>query len=220
MSTDRPSARLFSALAVGALAVTALAGCSMFGGSSATHPSSTSSATSSGDAAGGSDGSGDSSASASATASASPTPTPTPTPVTLTQEQVWTSQQVYDFNPNFSPSPSYQVSSGSAADKLVKLSGVSYGWVNESSGNIIEIAVAKPAAETFDQYSGQVAQSAQVVPIDNAPAGTVGYFSTSGDVGTLQVFTNNGYWIVIDSKEFIEPGDAYQIADDVMGNLK
>ena len=133
---------------------------------------------------------------------------------------MWTAQQVYDFNPNFSPDPDYKVQAGSAAEQLVKLQGASFGWVNQTSGQTIEIAVAHPSADNVDQFSGQVAGQSQQVPIDGAPAGTVSYFNVAGGVGTLQVFTNNGYWIVIDSKMFLEPGDSYEVASDVMGNLQ
>jgi hypothetical protein len=158
------------------------------------------------------------SASAQPTASGSSTPTPSPTPVTLPQERVWTAQQVYDYNPNFSVAPKHTPST--YAQPLVELDGESFGWTNDTSGDQIEIAVARPASETLQQYSGQVAQDYQVVPIDNAPAGTVGYFAAKDGVGVLQVFTPNGYWFVVDSKTFLEPGDAYQIADDVIGNLQ
>jgi len=168
---------------------------------------------------------------ATRSASPSPTPTPTPTPVTLQQGQVWTAQQVYDFNPNFSADPNYAVQSGSVAASIVKLKGVSFGWVNETSGDKIEIAVAHPAASTQSQQSGQLAadQSAcgdeqtaaahycQVI-VDGAPAGTVSYFNAS--VGTLQIFTTTGYWVAVDSKIFLGPGDSYQIGADVVGNLK
>ena len=149
----------------------------------------------------------------------SSTPTPTPTPVTMQQGEVWTAQQVYDFNPNFSPDPNYQPSD--AAAKLVALKGVSFGWVNQTSSDTIEIAVAHPSAQNFDQFSGAVASGgAQQVPIDGAPADTVSYFNVDGGVGRLDIFTANGYWVVIDSKIFLEPGDSYQIASAVMGNLK
>lgn len=209
MPSARPALRVTSALIAAAATVALLVGCSSTGNGTtgAAKPTAASDAPSNGQ--------GDS------TASDSPSsiPTPTPTPVTLQQGQVWTAQQVHDFNPAFAPDPNYAVATGSAAEQLVQLSGVSFGWVDQASNDTIEIAVAHPSADDIDQFSGQVAGSSQEVPIDNAPAGTVGYFDVTGGVGTLQVFTNNGYWVVIDSKTFMEPGDSYQIATDVMGNL-
>lgn len=140
--------------------------------------------------------------------------------MTLTQTQVWTAQQVYTFNPNFTANPNYKVAAGSVAAQLVGLHGVSFGWVNETSNDTIEVAVAHPNPANLADYEGAVAGGSQQVPIDGAPSGTLGFWSSTAGVGMLQVFTTNGYWVVIDSKTFQEPGDAYQIASDVMGNVK
>ena len=210
MPLARPALRLSAALVAGAVAVCLLAGCSssdVKAKTGSTNP-----------------GASPQTSIGPATASAAPsaTPTPSPTPVTLTQSQVWTAQQVYTFNPNFTTNPNYAVQSGSAASQLVQLKGVSFGWVNETSQDQIEVAVAHPNSANFAQFDGAVAATSgeQQVPIDGAPSGTISYFSITNGVGTLQIFTNNGYWVVIDSKTFAEPGDAYPIATDVMGNLK
>jgi len=209
MPIARPALRLSAVLVAGAATVCLLAACASSGGGTSPTTAATDSTT---PTAGATD-------SAMPTQSASATPTPTPTPVTLTQAQVWTAQQVYSFNPNFTTNPNYKVQSGSDADQLVQLKGVSYSWVNETSQATIEVAVAHPNAANIAQFNGAVASSSQQVPIDGAPAGTVGYFDVKNGVGTLQVFTNNGYWIVIDSKLFQEPGDSYPIATAVMSNL-
>jgi hypothetical protein len=208
MPLARPALRITTALISAAAAVALLAGCSGAAGNAQGEPTATQQPSSSPS---------DTATNDAATPDA--TPTPTPTPVRLQQGQVWTAQQVYDFNPNFSPDPNYKVAS-SAADKLVKLQGESFGWVNQTSGDTIEVAVAHPSGDNIDQFNGQVAASSQQVPIDGAPAGTISYFDVADGVGTLQVFTANGYWIVIDSKIFLEPGDSYQIASAVMGNLQ
>lgn len=210
MPPARPALRIALVLLASAAAVAVLAGCS---GTGKASPSASPSGGATSTSAAGDPGSG-------ASAAPTPTPTPTPTPVTLTQSQVWTPQQVYDFNPNYTPDPNYSLQSGSAAQQLKQLAGVSYGWIDQTSNNKIEVAVAHPSSKNFQEFSGQVAASSQPVPIDNAPAGTVSYFNVANGVGTLQIFTNNGYWVVIDSATFIEPGDSYQIASDVMANLK
>lgn len=211
MPLARPALRLSAVLLTGAATVCLLAACATSGAGS-TSPTTGAAGASASPSAGGSG--------SRPTPSDSPTPTPTPTPVTLTQAQVWTAQQVYDFNPNFTTNPNYAVKTGSTASQLVQLKGVSYSWINETSQATIEIAVAHPNPANIAQFNGAAAASSQQVPIDGAPAGTVGYFDVKGGVGTLQVFTNNGYWVVIDSPSFLEPGDSYQIATDVMGNLK
>jgi hypothetical protein len=203
--------RLTTALVAGLASVALLAGCSHGTSTAKATPKagSTASAAPSGGATGGRH-----------TQTPTATPTPTPTPVALKQGEVWSAQQVYDFNPNFSADPSYKLKADGPAAPLVKLDGVSYGWVNQTSGDTIEIAVAHPSADNIDQFKGQIATSSQQVPIDGAPDGTISFFDVAAGVGTLEVFTNNGYWFEVDSKTFLEPGDSYQIATDVMGNLK
>jgi hypothetical protein len=210
MPIARPARRLATALAAGTVTVCLLAGCAgaRDGAASSATPGATDASSSA------------PSGSASATPTGTPTAIPSPIPVTLTQAQVWTAQQVYSFNPNFATDPGYKAASGSVAAQLVGLHGVSYGWIDETSNDTIEVAVAHPNPASIADYEGAVAGSAQQVPIDGAPSGTLGFWSSTGGVGTLQVFTSNGYWVVIDSKTFLEPGDAYQIASDVMGNVK
>lgn len=216
MPIARPAlriSRLSALIAAGAVTAFLLAGCAGadVAKSGATNPGSTPGT-----------GTGAASAAPSASATFTPTPEPSPIPVTLTQAQVWTAQQVYTFNPNFTTDPNYKLQSSSPAAQLVQLKGVSYGWVNETSKDQIEVAVAHPNPANFAQFDGAVASSSgeQQVPIDGAPSGTVSYFAIKDGVGSLQIFTNNGYWVVIDSKTFMEPGDAYPIATDVMGNLR
>lgn len=215
MPIARPALRLSAAVVAGAATVLLLAGCGAGGASTAKSGRADASATATATT-------GPAGGSVQPTASATPTPTPSPIPVTLTQAQVWTPQQVYSFNPNFTTNPKYAVQPGSPAAQLVQLKGVSYGWVNETSQDQIEVAVAHPNPANFAQFDGAVASTAgeQQVPIDGAPAGTISYFSTTKGAGTLQIFTKNGYWVVIDSATFAEPGDAYPIATAVMGNLK
>ncbi|MFC4243004.1 hypothetical protein ACFOYW_06440 [Gryllotalpicola reticulitermitis] len=212
MPLARPALRLSAALIAGAATICLLAACAGTSGGSTGQASPNSTDASSAPSAGATD-------AGRPTPTFSPTPTPSPTPVTLTQDQVWTAQQVYSYNPNFTVDPDYKVQGGSAADQLVQLKGVSFGWLNETSNDIIEVAVAHPNSANVAQFDGSVAATSQQVPIDGAPSGTVSYFDVKNGVGTLQIFTNNGYWVVIDSKTFLEPGDSYQVASAVMGNL-
>lgn len=196
--------RLLTLVAVGASAVLVLSGCSLFGSKAAPSASPKPSRSSSASAA------------PSQSAAPSTTPTPEATPVTISCDQLLTAQQLYDFNPNFGTAPGYAPKSGSPEADAVAAKGISCGWQNQTSGSIIEIALAHPAASALTTLSGTAAEQSNPVPTYGTAPEVTGYFSPDG--GVAQVFAK-GYWIVVASTDFLEPGDAAQPVADVIANL-
>jgi len=148
-----------------------------------------------------------------------PTPTPTPTgptsfPVTLTCEQLVTSDQLYAFNSNYSATPDYAPVAGTDPATIAALQGVACSWVNQSSGDTIEIAVAHLAPADIENLKNQLVLSTPSVPT----YGGVDYFVNDGTLGEANVFSNE-YWIVARSVEFFEPGDAVGLIQAVKTNL-
>jgi hypothetical protein len=148
-----------------------------------------------------------------------PTPTPTPTgptsfPVTLTCDQVVTPEQLYAFNPNYSATPGYAPTAGTDPATIVSLQGVACSWINQSSEDTIEIAVAHLAPADIENLKNQLVLSTPSVPT----YGGVDYFVNDGTVGEANVFSND-YWIVARSVEFFEPGDAVGLIQSVKTNL-
>lgn len=148
-----------------------------------------------------------------------PTPTPTPTgptsfPVTLSCDQLVTPDQLYGFNPNYSATPGYAPAEGTDAATIASLQGVACSWVNQSSNDSIEIAVAHLAPADIENLKNQLVLSTPSVPT----YGGVDYFANDGTVGEANVFSND-YWIVARSVEFFEPGDAVGLIQAVKTNL-
>lgn len=198
--------RLARVLPVAAAALL-LAGCSLFSPKpSASHTPSDAPSTSQGSTP---------SESPSTTPSSTPTPTPTPTPVTLSCAQIWTDQQVFDDNPNFTPADHSAASGTLAAQLVTQQRGVACGWENGTSKSIIEVAVAEPDPAQLKELSGTAAESYQVVPTYGT-GDVTGYFLASAH--TAQVFTKK-YWVVVDCKDWLEPGDAAIVVSDVLKNL-
>lgn len=152
------------------------------------------------------------------TATPTPAPTDPPTPVTLTCEQVITPQQLYDFNPNYGTDPGYTPEAKSLPATIVSDQGVACGFLNQTSNAVIEVAVAKPAASAMTTRKNTAAGESQVVPTYGVPPAVEGYFTVIGGVGQAQIFSN-GYWVVLQSKDFAEPGDAQPLAAAVLQNL-
>ena len=158
---------------------------------------------------------------APATTSASPTPTPTPTapptPVGVTCDQVLTPDQLYAFNPNFGTDPGYTPKSGSLEKQIVDWQGVSCGYLNQTSNNVIQIAVAKPPSDQLETLKNAAITSSQPVPTYGTPPAVEGYFK-AGSSGQVQIF-KGPYWIVAESDIFLEPGDPAPLMESVLGNL-
>jgi hypothetical protein len=158
----------------------------------------------------------------SAAPSATPTPTPTPsdppTPVTLTCDQIVSANQMYAYNPNFGADPGYAPASGSLEASIVSYKGVACGWLNQTSNDVIEIAVAKPPASELDGLKNTAVTTSQPVPTYGVPPQVEGYFSMRGAKGEVQIFTG-AYWVVANSPAFQEPGDAAPLMQNVLDNL-
>jgi hypothetical protein len=147
----------------------------------------------------------------------SPTPTQPPTPVTLTCDQVVTADQLYAYNPNFSADPGYAPKGGSLEKKIADWKGVTCAWQNQTSGDIVQIAVAQPPADQLESLKNAAITTAQPVPTYGTPPQVEGYFK-AGDAGQVQIF-RGPYWVVAESTAFFEPGDAAPLMQSVLGNL-
>jgi hypothetical protein len=146
------------------------------------------------------------------------TPTPEPTPVTLSCDQLLTPQQLYSFNPNVGADPGYKPKSGSLVAKVAGRKGTACSWLNQTSKETIEFAIARPAASELNDMKDAAINSSHAVPTYGVPPQVEGYFAPGKDAGVVQVFSK-GYWIVGSSPTFLEPGDPADLVADILGNL-
>jgi hypothetical protein len=155
------------------------------------------------------------------TATAEPTATPTPppapegTPVGMTCDQVLTADDVYAINPNFTSDPGYAATSASATTAAT-YGGISCGWINETSGEVIEVALAMPNEALANTLKDAALAEGEIVPTYGTAPEVEGYFSAS--TSTAQVFTK-GYWVAVANPGMIEPGDAGPVLDAVLAKL-
>ena len=154
---------------------------------------------------------------ASAVPTATPTPTDPPTPVGLTCQQIVTADQLYAFNPNFGDDPGYAPKAGSLEKKIADWQGVACAWKNQTSSDVIEVAVAKPPASQLEGLKNAAITASHPVPTYGVPPQVEGYFAP-GTAGQVQIF-RAGYWIVAESTTFQEPGDAAQLMENVLANV-
>ncbi|MET0590389.1 MAG: iron ABC transporter ATP-binding protein [Naasia sp.] len=142
---------------------------------------------------------------------------PTGIPVTQTCDELITPDEMYEFNPNFGADPGYSPDESSPAQELVDLQGVSCSWLNQTSNETIEVAVAHLDPADVEARKNDLVTSSQPVPTFS-PTADEGYFSFDGTTGRADAFVGE-YWIMADSSVFFEPGDAQLIIEDVAGAL-
>ncbi|HOB58309.1 MAG TPA: hypothetical protein PKG61_11725 [Rhodoglobus sp.] len=156
-----------------------------------------------------------SSASGSATPSATPTASSAPsTPVTIGCDSLISLQEMYDFNPNFSAKADYSPAAGSLGAEALEHKGIACAWVNQTSGELIEISVANPGDTVLTAKKNELVTTSNPVPTYEVE----GYFIVDNGVGTAQAF-DDPYWIVATSSLFFEPGDVAPLMAAAIANL-
>ena len=155
----------------------------------------------------------------------SPTTAPEPTetseppiPFEISCDALLTAEQLYAFNPNFGADPGYEPSAASVVTLVEEDAGTACGYLNQTSGEIIEVAVATPTEQAIEARKNSAALTSKPVPTYGTPPDVEGYFLQAGGMGEAQVF-HGPYWIAIDSPVLFEPGDAQQLMASVLENL-
>jgi hypothetical protein len=152
------------------------------------------------------------------TESAQPTETAEPVvPFAIECDAMLTPDQAYAFNPNFGTAPDFSPK-GEHVAATVDEGGTACGWLNQTSGELVEIGVATPSADRLLALKSDAAMHSTPVPTYGTPPEIEGYFTHAADNGEAQIFSGP-YWIVIRSSALFEPGDAGQLVSDVLGNL-
>lgn len=149
------------------------------------------------------------------TIDATPTPTvtnvPVPTdepdadderPVDIACAELVDPDTVYQFNPNFVLLDEWSPPPGSAAESALERAGTACRWINQTSGETIDLSIADLPAEQITQLKNAAFAESQMVPTYGEEA----YFGVDGGVGTAIVFQGT-YWLVATSPVFFEPGE-------------
>jgi len=139
-----------------------------------------------------------------------PVKTPVGTSIPLTCEQLVSAQAIYDFNPNFGLLGGFTPAAGSLAATAVAESGLACQWINQTSGETIQIAVA-------DLPSPRISELASTASSDEAIGG-VGdraYFAN----GAAQVF-DGSFWVAAESTVFVTWDDAAPLVQAALASLR
>lgn len=153
-------------------------------------------------------------------ATPSPTPSATPTvssdpPVTQSCAQLFTAQQVYNYNPNVVADNAYAPASGSLAAQAAAENGQTCGWINETSNVQLDIAVSEPNATQLAAAKAAANANGGLAAFDS---GGTENFQTQGGSGIMQVLIGS-YWVIISSADFTTASDVEPVAQTVLANL-
>lgn len=165
----------------------------------------------------------ESSAAPTPTATETPEPTETAapvvegTPVTIDCNTLITPDAIYAFNPNFGLSESYKPASGTEAATIVEANGLACQWVNQTSGEVVQVAVADLPADKITALKNNFVMNSNSVPT----YGVEGYFDAPTDAGQLGVAEafSGTFWISATSDAFLEPGDAQPIVEAALAGI-
>jgi hypothetical protein len=121
---------------------------------------------------------------------------------------------VYDFNPNFGLDSSFSPKAGTAAATAVADKGTACNWLNQTSSDTFSVAVARPTSSDLTRLKATAAAGTPASGLGDAA-----YFSASGGVGRVDVFTG-AYWLAATSVYFGSAADAKDLVTAALGALK
>jgi hypothetical protein len=150
--------------------------------------------------------------SANPTQSAHPTPPKTAPRFTENCNILFTPAQVYAYNPNFVADASYKPKAGSIPAAIAAYSGQTCGWLNETSGSLIEVAIATPLAPDLAKAKAAASGGTAI-----SVGGENGYFAVTNGVGSAQFFFGS-FWLDVSSQDFAAVSDAQSTYTAVVQN--
>jgi len=117
---------------------------------------------------------------------------------------------MYDFNPNFGLLASFTPDSGTLAARAVADKGIACRWVNQTSGDTVDVSLSHPAPNDLS-----VAMDAAQTGTPVAGLGDSAFFSKSGSAGVVQVFRGE-FMVTVRSVFFSTAADASTILADAI----
>jgi hypothetical protein len=144
-------------------------------------------------------------------------PAPESTPISIDCNTLITPQAMYEVNANFALSEGFVPEKGSVAAQKVAADGLACHWVNQTSGESIEVSVVSYGDDKLTQLKNGFVTSSTSVPTYGKPP-IEGYFQMNGADGEAQVFSGP-YWLTTVSSGFYEPGDASPVVQAALAGL-
>lgn len=136
-----------------------------------------------------------------------------PIPLSIACESVISPQTMYEFNPNFSLLMAFVPPADSYATKAIEAAGTICRWVNNTSGDWVDVSLAHLLPESYD---AALATARTGVAID--ASGVEIYFASIDGVGIIQGFSEP-YWVTLSSVYFEAPHDGLQLFSEAFASV-
>lgn len=158
----------------------------------------------------------------SGTLSSTPSPSSSPhataqaepgsVPVKIACDSVISAQTMYDFNPNFALLANFTPEPGSAAAQAQQSDGTVCRWINQTSGDTVDVSIARPSSDVLEVVRREAEIGTQIHGL-----GVEAYFSSAGDVGTAHAFPGS-YWVTVSSVYFSTGADAQRLLAEAVAD--
>lgn len=151
------------------------------------------------------------------TPSATPEPAPTEEiiPFSIGCDVLLPPAALYEIDPNLGMLGPITPDAGTPAAAVVAAGGVACRWAHESSGAMLDIAVAQLPPTAATALKNRLVMESNSVPTYEVE----GYFRVAGTGGEADAFPDP-YWVSAVSPAFLEPGDAAPFMAAVIAALR
>ena len=131
--------------------------------------------------------------------------------LTHTCEDLYSVDELYTFNPNFSINTSQPPLQPQISDEIASLAGVTCTYMNLSSGDTIQLSVAKLKQNSVALLQKQI-EAVSAKNLDFSTEKRKVFFELSNGNGLLQILKDD-YWIVVTSPLFQSPEEAMKFIE-------
>jgi hypothetical protein len=156
--------------------------------------------------------------SAEPTTEPTPEPEPTSAPIAVDCNGLLSPDVMYAYNPNFSLETNFTPAADSEIEAIAELGGLACGWVNQTSGQVIQLGVASLDEKPLTELKNDFIMNSQPVPTFGDPRVVEGYFTMAGSTGQAEAFSGP-FWVSANSELLSEPGDAEPIMTAALAAL-
>lgn len=137
--------------------------------------------------------------------------------VPLSCEQVVPLETLYSFNPNYALDLSQSPRPDTPAKQIQDLRGVVCTYVNLTTGEIVQIAVAQLDPAGIKEIDKKLQATSTPTHAFTSEVPSTSYFSVENGTGISQVLTDK-YWIVCTSQALGTPEDMAPLMDAAITN--
>lgn len=137
--------------------------------------------------------------------------------LSLSCDDLLTVEELYTYNPNFALDRELAPIFSSTAKEFEGYKGITCSYLNLSSGNIIQISVAKLDPPSSLKVQDKLLSSNNSAEQDPANETTT-LFSMNGDTGNLTLLRNS-YFISVHSNQFAQQEEAMKFVTPILAKL-